>query len=438
MRSWVHHMLASWTQDPRALAAAEGALIFLLFLIAALVVWWLGERVARRLVRTTVTQIDDVVFDRLLGPTAISLILAGIWYGLLAMEPGEAALGLVRSLLLTCATLMWGSVFFYTGAKLLEHASNQRRSWRFLERRTLPLFDISWKTLTLAATGYFVMVSWEIDATAWLASAGVVGLAVGLAAQDTLANLFAGVSLIADAPYKIGDVLVLEDGTRGVVTEIGLRSTRVQTMDDVEVIVPNAKMASNTVINESSGVEPCERVSCSVEVAYGSDLDLVRQVLLNATAGTRKITEDVPRLAPRVRFQAFADSGIKVSVYVWIADPRDKVEVVDQLVVRVHGALRAAGIEIPFPQRDLWVRAPLEVRSSAVGVALGVDGEVGVDGGLVQAEPGQDEVLDREVSEPVGGATGPLVGPPDDPAEPGGDEAVPGLTDDVTEGFRHR
>ena len=93
--------------------------------------------------------------------------------------------------------------------------------------------------------------------TAWLASAGVVGIAVGFAAKDTLANLFSGVFILADAPYKIGDYIVLDaTGMRGKVTQIGLRSTRLITRDDVEVTIPNSIMGNSQVINQSGGSTP--------------------------------------------------------------------------------------------------------------------------------------------------------------------------------------
>ena len=119
--------------------------------------------------------------------------------------------------------------------------------------RTLPIFDIAARSVILCAAAYFVMLAWHIDVTAWLASAGIIGIAVGFAAQDTLANLFAGVFILADAPYKLGDYLVLENGDRGAVVEIGIRTTRLRTRDDVEIIVPNAVMANSRIVNQSGG-----------------------------------------------------------------------------------------------------------------------------------------------------------------------------------------
>ena len=109
-------------------------------------------------------------------------------------------------------------------------------------------------TLVLAAIGvYAAFLIWDINITAWLASAGIIGLAVSFAAKDTLSNIFGGVTIFADKPFKVGDYIILGTGERGMVTMIGVRSTRILTRDDVEITVPNGILATTTIINESGG-----------------------------------------------------------------------------------------------------------------------------------------------------------------------------------------
>ena len=103
----------------------------------------------------------------------------------------------------------------------------------------MKLFDMLAKILLFCAAVYLIMLAFALDVTGWLASAGIVGIAVGFAAKDSLANLFAGIFIIADAPYKLGDFIMFEDGMRGRVTEIGLRATRILTRDDIEINIPN-------------------------------------------------------------------------------------------------------------------------------------------------------------------------------------------------------
>ncbi|MDZ7668614.1 MAG: mechanosensitive ion channel [Gammaproteobacteria bacterium] len=112
-----------------------------------------------------------------------------------------------------------------------------RDRFAIVEERTLPLFDLMLTIIIVAAASYALLQVWNIDPTAWLASAGIIGIAVGFAARDTLANLFAGFFIIADAPYKLGDYVVLDTGERGQITKVGIRSTRLLTRDDVEIVV---------------------------------------------------------------------------------------------------------------------------------------------------------------------------------------------------------
>jgi MscS family membrane protein len=147
-------------------------------------------------------------------------------------------------------------------------------------------------------------------------------VAVALAAKDTLANFFGGISIFVDRPYKIGDYIVLAGKERGEVMEIGIRSTRIKTRDDVMISIPNSIIANSQITNESAPI-PSYRVRIPIGVAYGSDIDQVEKILLDiATANANVITDD----PPRVRFREFGDSSLN------------------------------SGITIPFPQRDVHIR----------------------------------------------------------------------------------
>ena len=146
-----------------------------------------------------------------------------------------------------------------------------------IQSRTAPLFQNISMVVLVGGAVYFLFLAWQINVTAWLASAGIVGIAVGFAAKDTLANLFAGVFILVDAPYSVGDFVNLDGGERGRVTQIGLRSTRLLTRDDIEIIIPNSVMGNTKIINESGGPHEKERIRIKVGVAYGSDIDVVRR-----------------------------------------------------------------------------------------------------------------------------------------------------------------
>lgn len=234
--------------------------------------------------------------------------------------------------------------------------------FRIVEERTLPLFDLVFALGILAITAYALIETWNLNLAPWLASAGVVGIAVGLAARESLANLFAGFSLIADSPYKLGDYVVLDTGERGKVTKVGMRSTRLLTRDDVEVTIPNSHMADTKIVNESGGPWVKYRIRLQVGVAYGSDVDQVVEVL-EGVAQERDAVCAHP--APRVRMRGFGDSSLDFELLCWIDLPELRGRLSHQLYMDIYKALAREGIEIPFPQRDLWVRRLPESHSQS-------------------------------------------------------------------------
>lgn len=235
----------------------------------------------------------------------------------------------------------------------LEILSRVRDRYEIVEERTLPLFDLIMTILIVGAAAYALLMVWDINPTAWLASAGVIGIAVGFAARDTLANLFAGFFIIADAPYKLGDYIVLDSGDRGEVTKVGIRSTRLLTRDDVEITVPNAEMANTKIYNESGGRWVRFRIRIKVGVAYGSDVDQVVELLERITAEHDNVCRDP---SPRVRMRGFGDSSLDFELLCWVNHPSERGLVTHELYMHIYKALNENGIEIPFPQRDIWVR----------------------------------------------------------------------------------
>ncbi|NOY27615.1 MAG: mechanosensitive ion channel family protein, partial [Oligoflexia bacterium] len=303
-------------------------------------------------------EIDDIIVDVTPTPLAISVLLMGCWYAVQPLGWSDAVLKGFSAVMMTVAVALWTRAASRVSKEFLGYLATHQDRFAMVEPRTLPLFDITARTLLFGGAAYFLLLAWDIDVTAWLASAGVVGVAVGFASKDTLSNLFAGLFIVADAPYKLGDFLVVDETTRGRVTQIGLRSTRLLTRDDVEIIVPNSVMAGGRITNASGGPSQYERVHCAVDVGYGSDLDQVRQVLLDMAKGLPELLQDVEGACPQVSFQGFMDSGIRVEVRGWVALPEQRGRAVDAMVVGIWRALRDAKIEIPFPQREVRLLSP--------------------------------------------------------------------------------
>ncbi len=327
-------------------------IIVLISLAAAVVVDFLVARVCRALTRRTATTIDDAFIELIHRPVRVTVLLFGLWVAMGRLELPARPETIVAAVLKSIALLVW-TVFAVRFVSLFLAYFSRVEGFRLVEPRTRPLFDNLAKIVSFAVAFYFILLFWNVNVSAWLASAGIVGIAVGFAAKDTLANLFSGISILADAPYKVGDYIKLDGGDRGRVTHIGLRSTRLLTQDDVEVTVPNAVIGNTKIVNETGGPSAKERIRVKVGVAYGSDIDHLREIL-HEIAERNPETCDEPE--PRVRFRTFGNSSLDFELLCWIKEPAHRGRVIDTLNTEIYKRLAREGIEIPYPKRDVYIR----------------------------------------------------------------------------------
>lgn len=328
------------------------------FLASALVAKLVSLLISRTLLRLTLrtnTDLDDQLVQLMHRPVFISVILVGLYVEvkILGWSPGLE--GVLIALIQTVAIFIWAGAGFKLTSTTLSGLSRLADRVTWIEARTLPLFDNLSKIVVFSVAVYCFLVTWNLDLSAWLASAGIMGIAVGFAAKDSLANLFGGLFVIMDAPYKIGDFINLDTGERGRVVKIGLRSTRLLTRDDVEITLPNSHIANAKVVNESGGPYKKTRIAVSVGVAYGSDVDEVRAVLLTAAQSVEHVVSDP---APRIRFVEMGDSALIFRVQGWIDEPAQRGICIDGLNTAIYKALGQANIEIPFPQRVVHMTPP--------------------------------------------------------------------------------
>ncbi len=339
----------SLLERPVVVAAA----IVLGSFVAAKLADWVVTAIARVLARRTRSMLDDDIIGALHSPIIKTVVLVGLWFACRELESEEEPIVWAHRLIMTLAVLVWIVAILRVSGLLLRAMSREGRRYQVVEARTLPLFDNLAKVAIVALAGYVIIEVWALNATGWLASAGVAGIALGFAAKDTLANLFAGVFIIADAPYNLGDYIVLDSGHRGRVLNIGLRSTRILTRDDIEITIPNSIIGNCAIVNETSGT-PQYRLRVQVGVAYGSDLARVRSALLAVVETAEGLLADPE---PRVRFRRFGESALDFELLAWIRDPEQRGRVLDALNTAVYERFTKEGIEISVPQRDLHVRS---------------------------------------------------------------------------------
>jgi len=314
-----------------------------LSLLVARVIQVGGDVAIRRLTRTIPGDVDRVIFRSVHPALYVSVLAAGGYLGtrLLTTDPGW--IGPATATAQTVVTVVWAVQLARMGRGVSQELTSDDR----LGNRMAPIFQNVWSALLLGASVFLVLTYWSIDVTPLLASAGVLGIVIGLAARDTIANLFGSIALYTDGTYAVGDFVVLESGERGRVEDISIRSTVLRTRDDLLVTVPNSVLNTATIVNESSP-ERERRVRVAVGVAYGSDIDHVEDTLLDVAAA-EDVVLDEPE--PRVRVRGFGDSALDVELLCWIPAPVLRGRATHRLNKGVYRAFTEADIEIPFPQR---------------------------------------------------------------------------------------
>ncbi|MAQ19436.1 MAG: mechanosensitive ion channel protein MscS [Sandaracinus sp.] len=322
-------------------------------ILGAYLVAFIIEKTVGVAVRKTETDLDDKIIEHIHQPIVLSVALWGTTFAWLSLPVSERMHGYGMALFKTIAIIVWSRAGLKVVSLVLQALSAKSRAKDIIQPRTLPVFDMIGKLLVVGFAVYFCFLAWHIDLTAWLASAGIVGIAVGFAAKDTLANFFSGIFIVADAPYKIGDFIVLDGGMRGRVTSIGIRSTRLLTRDDIEITVPNAVIGASMIINEAGGPSTAQRVGVTVDAAYGSDIDAVHDVLGKVPTGVPHIMKS-PQ--PVVRFEAFGASGLTHTLYVWVMDGEQRELVTHLLHTKIYKAFAEADIEIPYSKHDVYIK----------------------------------------------------------------------------------
>ena len=339
----------SWLQKNYEVALSNpiilSVLIILGAVIAAKITDMIFTRIFKRIVNRTQTNFDDRILQLLHRPIFYSILFIGFSVAVKTAElPNYIDYALV-GIFKTSTILIWLFVVMKVLILSMEWAS-QKTSNPLLQQKTLPLFNNLGKIAIGLFGIYFIFLSWDININGILASAGVLGVVLGLAAKDTVANFFAGIFLMADSPFKEGDYILLDTGERGYVKQMGIRSTRFMTRDDIEITIPNSVIAASKIVNESGGPGETERVRITLHVAYESDIDDVKALLISIALGNENVLK-TPE--PRVRFREFADHGLRLQLLFWIHKPEIRGRTVDAVNTEIYKQFSQNNISIPYP-----------------------------------------------------------------------------------------
>lgn len=203
-----------------------------------------------------------------------------------------------------------------------------------------------------------------VNVVPFVAGAGVAGIAIGFAAKDTLSNLIAGVLLIIDRPFEVGDRIEVwtspkNSATWGDVIDIGLRATKIRTTDNIVILIPNNEIMKRDIINYTTLSEDI-RVRIPIGVSYDTDIEKAKSVILDVAGTADWVLKDPP---PKVEVTQFGASSVDLQLRVWIDDARKRMTTISYMMDRVKAAFDREGIEIPYPKRDITITTREETKS---------------------------------------------------------------------------
>lgn len=335
----------------------ERLFIILIYLLVAWFTHYFVIRLLKKAAARTHMPFDDFLLHFIQAPLAITICLLGCLHAFHIAPTVKAPYDfIIPSIVRSGLLILWGTAILRAVNQLDEKKAGVLLRREEFDRDLFYLFKNVSRILVVFTCILWILNVWNIAITPIFASAGIAGIAVALAAKDTLANFFGGISIYLDRSYKVSEYIILDSGERGEVVEVGIRSTKIKTRDDVLITIPNSIMANSKIINQSAP-KPAFRIRIDVGVAYGSDLDHVEHVLEQLAINHPGVAE-IP--APRVRARGFGNSSIDFQLLCWVKDPRVRGRMTHDLIKEIYSTFNSEGIEIPFPQQDVRIISTVE------------------------------------------------------------------------------
>jgi len=351
------------TQIPFLQGLIENPYLFALFSVAvgfvlSYVLVYLSQTVILAFTRRTATDLDDKLVERLRHPVAISLFIFFLNVALVPIAFTSGAADVLNKLIASGNLILIGTIINRVLATLFEHYG--KKGMISTASKTVDhIFPLVRKFITLIVYAFvflFILMLWGVQIAPLLAGAGIAGLAIAFSLQETLKNLFGGVSLAIDKSFTVGDRIKLNDGTVGTVQDISLRSTKIRTFDGDLIVVPNGKIANE---NFHTYAQPTQetRVFVTFGVVYGSDVAKTKKVVLDAIKGIEhQIDRPEQGMGMGVQFTEMGAYSLNFRAAFWVDDYRNSWDAKLEATQRIYDALNKAKIEIALPTQVIYTK----------------------------------------------------------------------------------
>ncbi len=327
-------------------------ILLLIWVLIGLAVVLIVRPLIHNIFKDTKTDVDDKILAIIGGPVVAFIFFYGF---IQSMQVFPNVPDWFMEMLLRVYSLVVPFIVVYIAYKVFKAVfmplgmEYSKKTDTELDDVLIPLIDKLGGVLIIMLGLFWIASMQGINITVFIAGFGIVGLVLAFAMQDTMANFFAGIFLMTDRPFKVGDTILI-DGDYCRVEKIGLRSTWLYNRFDHDiVIIPNNDMASSKIVNLT---EPDQKFKAHAEVgvAYGSDMDAVEKIMLESIKKQPGVILGDPDREPFFRFNEFGDSSLNCKVTAWIHDIFDQWKIAHNTRLEIYRRFNEDGIEIPFPQ----------------------------------------------------------------------------------------
>lgn len=325
------------------------SIIFALFWTLSRLLVMVLNTWGKRLTAFTATELDDRLLQRIIPHISRLLIAAGFYLAIRSLPLHESLVQIASGVIYIVLVVIVCNIIFHAVDELIKwYLAGQQSTGAVISRQMMPVVE---KVVLLVLIGSALLVvlrHFNYDIFSLVTALGIGSLAIGMAAKDTLAHMISGFTIMIDRPFRIGDRIQLAGGQLGDVSDIGLRSTKIKTLDNQLLIIPNSDLCNTMLTNQAF---PDNRVKgrINVSVAYGSDIDKVKAVLLDAA----KIDDVLTTPEPEAFLTGFGESSLNMALFFWIENYVSLIAVTDKINSQILNKFSENAIEIPFPTRTV-------------------------------------------------------------------------------------
>jgi len=327
-------------------------------IILAAILWWIFNIIARRIEKkyrhTAFVERNPGVFKLFRrGGHLTILLLAGAEFLAILRAPGlqKVFYAILVFLLASLGKNLLDILIPFLERKIADKTETK------VDNVILDLFKNFSGFIIYTLGAFFALDLLGLNITPLVAGAGVAGLAIGFAARDTLSNLIAGILLIIDRPFELGDRIEVwsapsNSATWGDVIDIGIRATKIRTTDNIVIVIPNNEIMKRDIINYTAITKEI-RVRIQIGIAYEADVSKAKQAISDIAYELDWVMKEPP---VKVVVKSFGESSVNLEARVWIKDPRRRIDTISYITDRVKAVFQEQGIEIPYPKRDIIIR----------------------------------------------------------------------------------